>query len=993
MNKELFPNVDFDMINIRIAYPGSSAEDAEKLVGILVERAVKGVDGLEEINIMSLEGAVIGVLKVDPDYSTDEVLEEVRNAVNIIPDLPDDADSPVISKITNTTRPVIKFALSHDDEWKLRKYATELQDHIETYSNIASVELEGYRDEIFDVRVDPNKIINLEISLGEVVEAIRDRNINVSAGNIKLANEEILVRTIGEIKKPSDVEEIFVRTNDSGVGVQIKDIAVVERALKDLERSERANGKTSIFLQVIAKSSSDVVETVDYVKAMVADFLKNSDISFQEADDLSFYVKRRLGVLTQNGFQGIFLVTLALFLFMNLRVSVITALGAPFAFLVAFTVMDMGSVSLNLISMFGMILVLGMLVDDSIIVAEQFYQYVESGMDRKEAAKKAAHDTLTPVTVTILTTMLAFGSLLFMSGIMGKFLVAVPVVVLICLAASWLECFFILPGHLKDFSGHGKMEKGKEWFKKILGYYGKHLNFFLKYAKSTVFAFTVLFIGSLFIAKNMRFELFPADDVTIFFLNTKAKVGTPLKKTQELMINIEKEVMNEIREDEFKYVRTISGYQISRQSLTPRRGSHYGSIMVEVTMDNVRKRSLDEILAALSERIDPLIPQDTTYVIEKRAGGPPQGQPVNVELFAEDLTELLEASKLVKQNLLDIEGVLTSELDFEEGKKQLVATVDEREARRLGVSNTQVAMALRRSFEGIEATTIRRSKEDIEIWVRLNEEARSKKETLERIYVTNKTGQRIPINKLVQFETQDGAYVIRRYQGQRTIAVSGSIDRLKTTSREVNGKIEKFLSSDFKRLHPEIRYNLGGENEDTQDSLESFKKAMLLSVASIFIILVLQFTSLIQPFIVLSAVPFGMIGVVLAFLILDMPIGFMALMGILGLVGVVINDSIVLVTFINREIEKTKVIFPAIIEGCKSRLRPVILTTVTTVVGLLPVAHAPGGDPFLKPMATSFAYGLLFSTSLTLVFVPCCYVIYQSFLKKFNKIKPEYRWE
>jgi multidrug efflux pump subunit AcrB len=813
MNRELFPNVDFDMINIRIAYPGSSAEDAESLVAIPLERAVKGVDGLDEVNVMSLEGAVIGVLQVDPDYDTDEVLEEVRNAVNIVTDFPSDAESPVVSKITNTTRPIIKFALQHTDEWHLRKMSYDLKERIENHPNIAAVNLNGYRDEIFDVQVDPQKLIDKDISLEEVVNAIRDRNLNISAGNLKFKDREILIRTLGELKTPQAVEDIYVRTNDSGEGIQVKDLANVTKTLKDPERIERANGKPAIFLDVVGKSSADSILSVNAVRKITTDFLENTDVTFTETDDLSFYVKRRLGVLTQNGLQGIFLVTLALFLFMNLRVSIITAIGAPFAFLVAFTFMDMGGVSLNLISMFGMILVLGMLVDDSIIVAEQFYQYVEEGMDKTEAAKKAAWSTLAPVTVTIITTMFAFGSLLFMTGIMGKFLAVVPVVIIICLAASWLECFIILPGHLKDFSGNKKMEKGKAWFEKLIKIYNGHLSFFLKYSKSTILLFLAMFIGALITAFNMRFELFPADDVTIVYVNTKGPVGTPLPVTEKLMMDLEKIVISELREDEMKYVRTISGFQISRQSLTPRRGSHYGSIVMEVTMEDFRERPLDEIISAIKKKADPLVPEGTTMVVEKRVGGPPQGKPVNVELKGEDLGLLLKAAKSLREKLLTLDGVLTSEMDYEEGKKQLVAQIDEKEARRLGVSNTQVAMELRRAFEGVEATTVRRSKEDIEILVRLNEEARGKRETLEKLYVNNRAGLRIPIVRLLKFVELDGAYVIRRFQGNRVITVSGTINRKETTSRDVNKAVRPYLESEFKKEFPTVNFELTGESK------------------------------------------------------------------------------------------------------------------------------------------------------------------------------------
>lgn len=983
LNKETFPNVDFNFITIQTIYKGAAAEDVEKLISIEVERELKEVSGIEEMNAMSAEGASIVSLKIDPDYDVDDILIEVRNALADLPQkIPSDAESPLISKATNNDRSLIYFAIYGKNEMQLREDVKFVRDHLERYSAISGVEMDGYRDEIFDVRANSEMLEKYDVTLTQVMNAIKDRQTNITAGSIKNTVREKLVRTLVENETVANLEQVVISSNDVGNAVKVKDVATVHRVLQDKAREERANGEFSIFLGIKTKNSADVIKTAEFVKEKILELSIQRDFKYREFSDLSYYVKRRLGVLSENGIQGILLVLICLMLFMNWRVSVITSLGAPFAFLVAFSLMGSFGITINLISMFGLILVLGMLVDDSIIVAEQYYQYLEQGIEPKKAAKKAAMDTLGPVTSTVMTTMIAFGALFFMDGIMGKFLWPVPAVVIICLMASWLECFIILPAHLADWAAKVKNMEKSRWYKPYQDFYQKSLELFLRYAKSTIAVFTILFALSLVVAKGMRFELFPADDVTYAYLNLKGPVGSPFKTTNELLLKIEKIVEEEIKKEEIVGYRTITGYQWSKSG-SPRVGNHYGSLFIELTMQDFRERSTDLILKNVSEKVKE-ISGDYIFSLEKLKGGPPAGKPINIEISAESLDSLISASDLIRAELESREEIISSEIDYEKGKKQIIVNINESEARRLGVTNLQIAMELRNAFEGIVATTIKKSDSDIDVLVRLNEQERSVESTIKKIKVLNQQGLRIPLIKMATFTETDGAFIIRRFDRRRTFAISGEVDRLKSTSKEVNDSMKPFLNNLMKNYEG-MTYILTGENKDTADSLASFKKALVASAFLIFIILVVQFSSMIQPLIVMSAIPFGFIGVVIAFKVLGLSIGFMALMGMLGLVGVVINDSIVLVTFINRYLKEYGFEQASVVKASVSRFRPVILTTVTTVVGLLPIAHMPGGDPFLKPMATSFAYGLLFSTTITLIFVPTCYLIYMKILVRFNK--------
>jgi len=977
LQKETFPQVDFDIITINTVYSGSSSEDVEKLVTISIERKLKGIDGVKKINAVSLENSSIITIEVEADADLDEVMDDVKTAVDSVDDLPDGADVPLIKSRNNKQRGAIKVALYGAEYNKLRYAAKMLRDRLELLRPVAQVELDGYDIDEIRIEINPDKLNSFELTFGEVSSAVSDRNLNLSAGKIEQFNRDIIVRTVAEFKSVSDIEKVIIRSNSDGSQVIVSDIATVVRKPSKDAILHRSQGERAIFLSVKTKQSANVIESANLIKETSIKFLtsdKHNDVKYRFTDDMSYYVKRRLNILKNNGILGMFLVFICLMLFLNFRTSVVTSLGAPLAFLISFSFMYWFGLSINLISMFALILVLGMLVDDSIIVSEHFYQKIEKGMPPKLAAKEAAYETVKPVFATVITTMVAFGALFFMGGIMGKFLWSVPAVVIVCLFASLLECFFILPSHLADFCYITKeeiTERVPRWYDKMYDIYGKWLKVFLKRPFKVFFSFILVFVISIFVAKQTRFELFPGDDVRTVFLTLKGEVGTPLSKTNEVIAKIEESAFKYIKKEELDQIRSIVGLQVASAHRF-KRGSHYGSLIIYLTPPNERDRSTDDIINMIKKDIAPKIP-GYEISINKAQGGPPKGKPVEIELTGNNLSELNDLAKKVKKELAKVKGVTSTEIDFEEGKLQYVAKINNYDAKRLGLTTRQIAFELRRALSGDSITEIRESDEDIEVKLMLDDKSRSEKSTLSKLFVINSQGRRIPLSRVVSFHEAPGAFVIRRLNRKRVISISGSLDKEITTPL----KIVKTFESKVKSLvagYPEIDYRFGGENENTKESMQGLMKAGVIAFMAIFFILVTMFSSLGQPIVIMSAIPLGLIGVIFTFFIMGKSLGFMALMGVVGLIGVVVNDSIVLVNFTNIKRETNENLFEAIYEASLSRFRPVILTTFTTVAGLLPVAHAPGGDPFIKPMAMSFAWGLLFATAVTLIFIPCNYL-------------------
>lgn len=994
LHRETFPNVEFDTITITTAYPGTSAEDVEKLITLNIERELKGVDGIKEMNAMSLEGASIFYLNIDPDAVLEDVLEDVKNAVDVVDDLPEDAEIPRVVSLTNKNRSTLKIPLIGDDYTQLRIISKKLRDRLESLDEVSRVNLEGYNKDEIRVEVDQNQLNLFQITAGEVYEAIQQNNISLSAGKIKDPKGDIIVRTTSEFQTTKDIEDVVIRSNSTGKNVRVGQLARVVKVPEESTILERSNGKRAIFLDVFIKKSSDIIRSTKNIKESTKSFFEDSKesidgITYRFTDDLSYYVNRRLNILSSSGLQGIILVFLCLLVFLNLGTSIVTSLGAPIAFMIAFIAMDFMGISVNLISMFALIMVLGMLVDDSIIVAEHFFHHVEEKQPPKKAAKLAAIATIKPVLATVITTMIAFSSLFFMGGIMGKFLWPIPAVAIICLLGSLLECFFILPSHLSDFAMASRHKKEREhrWYNKFVQWYGIALRPCLKHPFLTSVFFIILLASSLFVAKGMRFELFPGDDVRVVYLQMKGEVGTPLETTSHSMSKIEQMVLKELNKTELEQIRSkVGSWRGEHSSKT---GGHYGSLVIYLTPPDERLRNTDELVDLLTEKAKALAPD---YIISsnKMRGGPPRGKALEIEITGESFDELKESSQEILDILKQIPGVSGTELDFELGKKQVIVDINSVEAKRLGLTNSKVALELRKLLGGDSITEIKGAEDDIEIKIYLPDDQRAKIESLEKFYLLNNTGQRIALSRISSFKDNQGALVIRRKDRKRIFSISGSLNKEEINPIEAERILRPKVDEVIKK-YKTLDYKFGGENEDTKESMQELAKAATISFVCIFFVLVVMFNSLGQPFVIMSSIPMGAIGVVIAFKIKGIALSFMGLLGIVALVGVVVNDSIVLVNFINERRKRSDDDFMSVLEAAKGRFRAVILTTFTTVVGLLPIAHAgffggSSGDPFVKPMAFSFAYGLLFASVITLFFIPANYVIYLKVLSFFKRL-------
>lgn len=1001
MRREAFPSIDFDFLTISTSYPGASPKESELYVTTPIERELKAVSGLKEKTSISIKNLSLIVLKLDPDLDEGKkrkTIDEVQRAVDRVSDLPEDLpDPPIVKEATSGDFPIMDIAIYGDLPYdKIHEIADKLADKIENIAHVSAVRKRGFREKEFWIEVSPNKLKRYNLPLTAIIAALKARNINLPGGAIEAEKGEILVRTIGEVKNIEEIKNIVLRSNASGIIIRIKDVAEVRSTFEDRKEILNTNGANSINLQVIKSSTGDIITLVDKAKKITENHLSSLNGKKAKAayvNDMSFFVRNRLGVLLNNGIVGIVLVLFSLLLFLTPGIGVVTAFGMPVAFLGAVAWMGFSGMTINLLTMFGMVIVLGMLVDDAIIVAENIWQHYEGGESPYDAAIKGTSEVFWPVTATILTTIAAFSPLLMISGILGKFIRHLPMVVIIALGMSLLEAMLILPTHAyealryrerrlkkKNISSE-KAEEGKSRnriFHYLVEHYATALQWVLKQRYVFIFSIVAVFLGSVgFAYIKMPWILFPSEGIEAFFIRADLPVRNSLVKTSEKFTILEKMVKQLPENELLDYVSQIGRQQRDAGDPFTQIGTHLGQIQVFLTPEKKRQRSASEIIDDLRPKIEKLAKKNgfTQVQFEKVRQGPPVGAPVAIRIRGENLEEIDKISDVIQEKLKTFEYVSDVNKNFRQGKDELKILIDDKRAASSLLTVDDIARHVRTAFAGSIASYVRNGKERIGIRVRYRKSDRRMLKTLDNILIPNKQGNLIRLDKVAHLERGPGVNAIFHRDNIRSIKITTAIDEANTTSEKVNKALAPYLKK-IGEKHPNVTLEAGGEWEETNESMASLREAAAIAMGLIFLILATQFGSLTQPLVVMASIPFGIIGIIWAFFLHDIPLSFLGMIGAIGLTGVVVNDSIVLVDFINKAREKGMGVAEAIIYAGKRRFRAVWLTTLTTVFGLLPLVYGIGGvDKFLQPAAIALAYGLIFGTVLVLFFVPSLYLI------------------
>ncbi|MBU1122056.1 MAG: efflux RND transporter permease subunit [Candidatus Omnitrophica bacterium] len=991
LRKEAFPPVSFDVVTVVTSFRGASAQKVERLVTVPIEKELREVSNVEEIVSSSDDGISTIIVKVLSDVKDfQKVVNDIQKAVDRVTGLPEDVDErPIVSEITSGEIPVIKVAVSGDlDEFILRKYTDELRDLLEEINGVSSVERIGWRDEEFWVEPDITKMADYHISFKELARVVGLQNVDSPGGKIETEGKEFLVKIKSELRTKEDIESTVIRANDLGNWIKVKDVAVVRQTFEDDIILNKSLGSRAVTLTVIKREKGDIIKIVDNVKKIIGRFEKGKpkELKIAAVYDLSYYVKRRLNVLRSNGIIGSILVITVLFLFLPPVSAVMTAIGIPIAMCATFWIMYALGLTINLITMFGLITVLGMIVDDGIIISENVNRHIEMGVPPKEAAILGTNEVARPVLTTVLTTIVAFSPLMLMGGLLGRFIKYIPLVVIIALLASVVEAFFILPSHLADFVRpmKGKLShKEGRWFKWIFIKYTAILKKALNHRYKIVGVVVVMFISSIVMAKLfMPFVLFSAKGVEQFSIRLEAVTGTSLGKTNEFISPVEK-LVEELPPKYLDAYETSVGNLSEDRGYDPnaKRGGNFAQITVYLTPSGKRDKTAAQIVEMLRPKMNNIFERLKLEGVEKIyfqefKEGPPVGRAIDVRIRGDNFDEIMTIVNEIKDYLSELEGVKDISDSYNLGPKEINVIIDEEKAQRAFLTNSDISFAVRAAFSGVTATTIKREKaeKEIRVLIRLPQLQRDDLSVFDKIGVANKFDNLIPLKDVTKRVESRDLRSIAHIDGKRFISITGDVDNKKMTSLKVQ-KIINDKFSDISLKYPGYTLRFSGEAEETMKSVNDLAKAFLIALLLIFLILATQFNSLVQPFIVMLAIPFGIIGFIVAFLIHGEPLSFLGILGFVGLMGIVVNDSIVLVDFINKRRNHVP-IKEAIIEAGDLRLRPVLITTITTVCGLSTVAYGIGGvDPFLKPMALAISWGLLFATALTLIVIPCVYLI------------------
>ncbi|NIW39457.1 MAG: AcrB/AcrD/AcrF family protein [candidate division Zixibacteria bacterium] len=873
------------------------------------------------------------------------------------------------------------------DYRELRETARLFKKKLENVDGVSKVEEFWYLDREIKIKVSPDSIEKYQIPLQEIAQAVRLRNVRLSGGSFESYASEKGLMTLSLYDEPEEAYDVIVRSTFNGPSVKIRDLARIEDAFEEPRTITRMNGEPAIMFQVLKKKTADIIRTVDAVRELVEkeEEILPEEVNILFSNDISSYVRNRFNIVLSNGAIGLSLVLVLLALFLSIRTAFWVALSIPVVVLGVIFLLPFAGAYLDVIGLTAIILVIGIIVDDGIIVGENIVKRREMGADPHTAAAEGIREVSKPVIATLITTFLAFAPMFFMTGVTGDFVVSIPLVISLALFISLLELIMALPTHLvgslkkMKFNGPRK----KHWFDYFRELFRKFMQVFLKLRYLYLLFSIALFAASIWYAtSHMKFILFPKSAADVFMIYAELPLGSSIYKTADKMKEIEQFVID-LPDYEVQSFATRVG---SHGEMRPGENEHWAFVRVNLSPYARRDRNAEQIVEELRDRTDRLEGFDKIfYNIE--AGGPPVGMPITLRIVGSDDEMRRRLTDSIITYMQTIQGVKDIDRNDKLGKMQVELKPQYEKLSRLGLTVADIATTVRTAYDGDIATNVRYGEQDVDFRVIMEDDARESIDFLAELLIPNRTGRLIELGEVAEFSTSPGPGNYYHYNGERTTIVTSDLDKDLAAPLEVTNQIQDHFNLD--QDWPGMRMVIGGESEETSKSFRSLFIAFAIAVIAIYFVLILLFDSVTQPLMVLVAIPFGIISVILAFALHAEPLGFLALMGLVGLTGVVVNDSLVMVNHINglRRKSPEKPIIDIVSQGASDRLRAIIMTTLTTVVGLLPLAYGIGGsDPFIAPMALALGYGLLFATPLTLALVPSLYVIRTDIIKLFRRI-------
>ncbi len=986
VKRETFPDIPADSVEVRVPYPGATARDVEDGICLRIETAADSIDNREETRCEAREGLAVATLSMREGGDFDRFLDDVKSQIDAIQDLPDEAEPPVVRELGGVDLVASVAVAGPLRPEGLKAYAERMKDDLLAIPGVARVEVQGFSQRQIRIEIPASTVRQFGISVRDLAAAVAGQSLTLPAGAVETRDSTVLIRFADERRSPRAFEGLVVVASNSGAVVRLGDIAIITDRFERAEDKNLFNGQRAAYLRVEKARWHDTLDVIDALRAYLDEQRRHAPpgMVFEITRDVASIVRDRLTMLLRNGAQGLALVFLVMWLFFGLRYSFWVAAGLPVAFMGTIAGMAAIGYSFDMITMVALLIAVGLMMDDAIVIAENIARHRATGRSVVDAAVEGTREVAPGVLASFLTTVGVFGSLAFLKGDIGAVMKVLPVVLILTLSFSLVEAFLILPHHLMGTlhaQGGGirrRFDRGLARFTE--GVVGRFVDAAVSWRHLTVgVTMGLLFLSVAVMAGGiLKFRSFPDIEGNVIEARLLLSQGTPLART-EAVVN---RLVAAIRTVDQQYaaakpgrrpmVRNI-GVQFNRNQDANESGEHLATVTVDLAGPDSRYASLDAIMSRWRAEVG--MPSDVVVLNFGEPGFGPAGKPIDLRLVGTDLDALKAASTEMLEWLRGYRGVFDLYDDLRLGKPELRVRLREG-ALVLGLTASEVARQLRAAFHGHRAGEFQIGAEGYEIDIRLSGRDRDSLADLARFTITLPTGEQVPLHAVATVSIQRGYGRVHRIDGRRAVTIQGDLDSGQANAAEIVADTRARFLPDLRTRYPDIRLQLEGQARASAETGASVGRNFLVGLAAVFLMLSFQFRSYIEPLVVMAAIPVGLVGAVIGHLALDIEFSMPSMVGFASLAGIVVNNAIVMVTFIKIHRSSGAPAVAAACRAARQRFRAILLTSLTTVAGVLPLLMETSLQAqVLVPLVTSLAFGLAAATFQVLFLVPALYAI------------------
>jgi len=996
IKQEVFPDLELDFVSVTVPYPGASPEEVEKGIILAIEESIQGLDGIKRVSSVAREGLGIIFVELLLGANPNKSLSDIKNAVDRIRTFPEESERPIVSLLENKRHVISLMIYGDQSESVLRDLAEKVRNDLLKLDGITQVELSGVRRPEIAIEIPQQTLRAYNLTLNQVARRIDEAALELPAGRVKTKGGEILVRTTERRYWARQYGDLPIITRNDGTVVTLSDIAVMKETFEETDVSATFNDKPAVKINVFRVGDETPTEVSDTVKkhleSLSASFPPTMDVAIWQ--DMSEVLEDRINLLVRNALLGLILVLLLLGLALDIRLAFWVTLGIPISILGAMLFMPLLGVSINMISLFAIIVTIGIVVDDAVIIGENIYHHRRQGKDYLEAAIDGARQMAVPVTFSILTNIAAFMPLMFVPGVTGKIFKVIPLVVIVVFLVSLVEALFILPAHLshrpkRENAGIiGALNRRTRWFENFIirvreKVYRPSLEVMLKWRYSTLgLSFLVLLVVMGFvISGRIDFSFMPKIESDRLTAAAQLSFGSPVEETRKVrqrLLDAARETIAENGGDSIvRGIYTKVGAPPDAGGMvnvgTSLSGAHLTSVSVYFVPIDKRQITADKFVREWRRRVGHITGLETLSF--KFTAGPSSNKPVNLLISHTDTKTLEKAAADLADSLKNYAGVRDIDDGFTGGKAQLDFKMKP-SAQSLGISASYLAQQVRASFYGAEALRNQRGRDEVKLLVRLPENERRSEFNIEELMIRAPNGTEIPISEAAEVRRGRSYTEISRMDGRRVLNVTADVETGVANAGKV---VESVMENEVPGLmekYPGLKFELDGEERDKKEAMDSLVFGFIIALFAIFTLLAIPFKSYSQPVLIMMSIPFGIIGAVIGHVIMGYELSLMSMFGIIALSGVVVNDSLILIDAANHHRWQGSNHFNSIVRAGVRRFRPILLTSVTTFLGLAPMIFETSIQArFMVPMALSLGYGILFATGIALVIIPCLYLV------------------